>query len=166
MQTNFVELIVVQQAVNIKVLEKASYVPESVDFALAAQVELFEFINQIGKWKWWKHNHVLDKNKVLDELADVIAFFLSFAISFENYPLEEMDDVISDYVLALEGFPTEYILKNIASSINNGAPQPMTLIMAEAVVLAQQSVGATWEEIEEAYLMKSETNIKRQEENY
>lgn len=166
METKFSELILVQKAVNQKVSEKAKYQPEAVDYALAAQVEMFEFINQIGTWKWWKHNHQVDKVKILDELADVIAFFLSFAISFENYPIREMDAAISDYIFALKDFPTNSILKNIASSINNGSSQPMTLIMAEAVVLAMQSIEATWEEIENAYLSKSETNIKRQETNY
>jgi hypothetical protein len=99
-------------------------------------------------------------------LADVIAFFLSFAISFENYPINEMDAAISDYIFVLKDFPINSILKNLASSINNGASQPMTLIMAEAIVLAIQSVNATWEEIESAYLSKSETNIRRQETNY
>ena len=76
MNIKLMDLIAIQQEVNEKVMEKLDTSIMGDQFILAFNVELFEYFNAVGIWKWWKHNHVLDKEKVLDELADCFAFFL------------------------------------------------------------------------------------------
>lgn len=142
--------------------------PNSLDFALAALVEVFEFINKIGKFKWWKHNHSYIKEEILDELADVMAFFLSYVISFPNYMenLEELDLLIQEYIEGITPFDSLQILRNMTANILSEMPQTMPLIMAECIVIAAEAIETNWEEIEDAYIKKSMINIKRQEENY
>jgi dimeric dUTPase (all-alpha-NTP-PPase superfamily) len=72
------ELLETQRKVNEVVGLKLKNSPTQEDYALAMHVEVFEFFNEIGTWKWWKHSHLPKKDRVLDELADVIAFFLSY----------------------------------------------------------------------------------------
>lgn len=169
MQTNFKNLYEIQKRVAAKVLEKAKYVPGALDYIVAAHVEVFEFINKIGVWKWWKHSHTLDKAQVLDELADVIAFFVSYInyVSDKNPEYKEVvDSDISAILLALDSFEAENVIRNISYGIEMGQQQPIFALMAECIYLANKYVDATWEEIEDAYLKKSQENIRRQENNY
>lgn len=169
METTFVELLPIQKSVN-KVVNKRLVLndidlPEPIDYVLAMHVEFFEYINAIGTWKWWKQNHELKKEKVLDELADIMAFFLSAQIAFGNKSAK-MDEAIGEIIENLEPYQAVDIMQNVSISIHEGEPQPSMALMGIAVSLAIKTVEATWEEIVAAYEHKSEVNIQRQEENY
>lgn len=169
METNFRDLINVQKGVNLKITErleeKNMKLPDPSDFLLAMHVEVFEFINEVGVWKWWKHNKEKDKEKILDELADVIAFFLAIIEQTGAYK-KEVDNIIGETTMEFEERETIEILQNISVTIDSISQIPFPLLMAICIVVAQNEVGATWEEIEQAYLKKSEVNIERQEEEY
>lgn len=74
---NIKDLLPIQKKVNEVVKERLGRTVQIDEYTLAFSVELFEYFNAIGKWKWWKQSHILNKEKVLDELADCFAFFLS-----------------------------------------------------------------------------------------
>jgi dimeric dUTPase (all-alpha-NTP-PPase superfamily) len=168
MQVNFKDLYELQQTVNNKVSEKMKYQPDALDYIVAAHVEVFEFINKIGVWKWWKHNHNLDKEKILDELADVMAFFLSYllAVEAENPQQDKVDTFIGQVLDTLKDYDPLTIIKSISYGIEQGTPQRIYTLMAQCIFLANRYVSATWEEIEQAYKIKSAENIARQERNY
>lgn len=52
MNINIQELIDIQRSVNAKVREKMDRAIEADEFLLAFNVELFEYFNAIGTWKW------------------------------------------------------------------------------------------------------------------
>jgi dimeric dUTPase (all-alpha-NTP-PPase superfamily) len=168
MKVNFKGLYDLQQTVNNKVAEKMKYKPDGLDYIVAAHIELFEFINKIGVWKWWKHNHNLDKPAVLDELADIMAFFLSYLLFIEDSTpqRDNVDKLIEDIMEVLKDKDPLLVIKSISYNIETGAAQRIPTLMAEAIMLAEKYVGATWEEIETAYTIKSAENIARQERNY
>jgi len=167
--TDFFALIPIQRMVN-KVVNKRLAVndmdlPEPIEYLLAMQVEFFEFLNELGTWKWWKQSQELNKEKILDELADVIAFFLSTQISVGN-TAATMDDVMDEIFADLYKYSAKDIIMNVTASIQDGLPQPSLILMGIAILLAHKTVDATWEEISEAYEKKSQINIDRQNENY
>lgn len=167
MNWNLTGMLEMQRKVNDKVMEKLKTPPTPIDYLLAMHVEVFEFINAVGTWKWWKHSHVPNKEKILDELADVMAFFFSYVLTLDNETLLSIPEILADLYSELEGNTNEDILSFVTQTINDGleglnAP----VLMAISVVIAGNTVQATWAEIEDAYFKKSEVNIKRQENNY
>jgi len=77
MKINLIELMPIQQEVNDVVIKRLGRKVSIDEYILAFNVELFEYFNAIGTWKWWKQSHKQDREKILDELADCFAFFLS-----------------------------------------------------------------------------------------
>ncbi len=93
MRINIKELIPIQKEVDEKVVERLGREPGMEERILALNVELFEYFNAVGTWKWWKHNHVIDREKILDELADCFAFFLSMIIFSDKHNLVKIEEV-------------------------------------------------------------------------
>jgi len=184
MKINIEELMNIQREVNAKVREKMDRAIEADEFLLAFNVELFEYFNAVGTWKWWKHSHEIKREKVLDELADCFAFFLS-AIDIENEVslLRDEKEVISDIEADLNeifealtnNFKETDLDRNLV--INDlilyvGTDNEIQGILtierfAIAIFIATLLFdGITWDEITEAYRVKSNVNIQRQVENY
>lgn len=165
MKTEFNNLLVIQKKVDDVISERNEYkpLPEQIYFAML--VEFFEFINKVGLWKWWKQNHIIERAEVLDEVADIIAFFLSYFNSIGGN-LEVFDENIEEVLRQYQEFSIVNITRNIAMSIENGIPQPPEAIMVAALHVAKEELDATWEEIEEAYAKKSGVNVQRQVNNY
>jgi len=178
MNIKLMDLIAIQQEVNEKVMEKLDTSIMGDQFILAFNVELFEYFNAVGIWKWWKHNHVLDKEKVLDELADCFAFFLS-AIELEASLaiLEDKFDFIEDVekdmnrvFLELENFQADNKIEQLITQVgsdNESAGEPTIVRFTYAIYIATVLLeGIRWYELPDAYKKKSAINIQRQEENY
>lgn len=184
MRANIKELLPIQQEVNKKVREKLDNQPEGDDYILAFNVELFEFLNAVGTWKWWKHNHTIKREVILDELADCFAFFLS-VIDYENElalfsdDLGFIDRVESEIDGTLDAltkhrentdFQSEDIINDLTKYIgtdNEIEPIPTIERFAIAIfIVVLLFDGITWDEITEAYREKSKINIQRQVENY
>jgi len=184
MEINIRELMEIQRSVNAKVREKMNRAVEADEFLLAFNVELFEYFNAIGTWKWWKHSHEIKREKVLDELADCFAFFLS-AIDVENEVslLRDEKDIVADIDAQLNE-----IFSDLKSAMNKTDIDRTDIIndlilyigtdneidgvltverFAIAIFIATLLFdGITWDEITEAYKVKSNVNIQRQVENY
>ena len=76
MKVYFNDLLVIQRKVDNKIMEGLAEKPTPEMIYFAMLTEFFELANAIGTWKWWKKKHTLDKDKILDELADVNCIFL------------------------------------------------------------------------------------------
>lgn len=184
MRANITDLIKIQKEVNTKVNEKLGDQPNGDDYLLAFNVELFEFLNAVGTWKWWKHSHVIDRKKILDELADCFAFFLSVVdyeneLSIFNNEREIIEDVESDInsiLESLENFQKESdsdvnsVINDLSKYIGtDNEIEPILTIERFAIAIFITSIlfeNITWEELTEAYREKSKINIQRQVENY
>ena len=185
--TDFFALIPIQRMVN-KVVNKRLAVndmdlPEPIEYLLAMQVEFFEFLNELGTWKWWKHSHEIKRDRVLDELADCFAFFLS-AIDVESELakaqgiddfIPQVESQIADFILSLAEYESnvegEYqaITELITYVGTDNEVKGVVTVERFAIAIFIATVlfeGITWDEITQAYKEKSAVNIKRQEENY
>ncbi|MGB9866901.1 MAG: dUTPase [Bacillota bacterium] len=61
--------------------------------ALALMHEVMELLDETG-YKWWKRKTEVSKERVLDELADVLHFFLSLCLALGVEP----DEIYQAYV--------------------------------------------------------------------
>jgi dimeric dUTPase (all-alpha-NTP-PPase superfamily) len=184
MKVNLFELVTIQEAVNEKIREKLTRKIEVEEFILAFNVELFEYFNAIGTWKWWKHSHQINREKILDELADCFAFFVSAIVLLNDISLEqEKESIISLveqklnnnlYALEENMLDEKRDAKSIANELiiftgadNESQPIPMLERFAISIFLAMLLFpGITWEEITAAYKKKSQVNIDRQVQGY
>jgi dimeric dUTPase (all-alpha-NTP-PPase superfamily) len=184
MNINIEELMDIQREVNAKVREKMTRAIEADEFLLAFNVELFEYFNAVGTWKWWKHSHEIKREKVLDELADCFAFFLS-AIDVENEVslLRDEKDIILDIQADLNeifealtnnfretDLDRDLVINDLILYIGtDNEIQGILTIERFAIAIFIATLlfdGITWDEITEAYKVKSNVNIQRQVENY
>jgi dimeric dUTPase (all-alpha-NTP-PPase superfamily) len=166
MKVDFKSLETIQLEVNKVVIERLEKMgkgmPSQMDYLVAMHVEFFEFINAVGTFKFWKHSHNPEKERVLDELADIIAFFLSI-----GKVGDDVDPIIEETEQELKDYSTLAIIQSVSAAIQTGEEAATDVIlMGIAVEIARREVGATWEEIVEAYKKKSEENINRQKEGY
>ena len=184
MKANIKELIAIQQEVNNKIREKLDQELSSEQYILAFNIELFEYFNAVGIWKWWKHSHKINQEKILDELADCFAFFLSLLdlqneIRLHNEQKEIIEDIeneINHYLTLLN----EQIAKTEESKVevikdlilyvgtDNEVEGVYTVERFSIAIFIATLLfaGITWDEITQAYKKKSEVNIQRQVENY
>jgi dimeric dUTPase (all-alpha-NTP-PPase superfamily) len=166
MKVDFKSLEPIQLEVNKVVIERLEKMgkgmPSQMDYLTAMHVEFFEFINAVGTFKFWKHSHNLDKERILDELADIMAFFLSI-----GKVGDDVDPIIEETEEELKDYSTLAIIHSVSAAIQTGEETASDVIlMGIAVEIARREVNATWEEIVEAYKKKSDENIRRQQEGY
>ena len=176
------DLLELQKQVNNKIAEKAPEKPIAEQYILAFNVEFFEYINAIGLWKWWKHSHKIDRERILDELADCFAFYLSLMQLEEEVKGIEIIDTfeieMNDFLNTLRKWREESGMEDNKSAIiemitfvasSNELGQDIVTIQrfTIAVFLAELLFeGITWDEMVEAFRKKSMVNIQRQENNY
>ncbi len=58
------------------------------DNIVALIVEASEFLNEEGSFKWWKHNHTQNRDKMLEEYVDIFFFFMQAGIKAGFSPTE------------------------------------------------------------------------------
>lgn len=179
---NFSSLLSIQDEVNTEIGKKLENQPSWREYILAYNCELYEALNAIGTWKWWKHSHVIEKDRVLDEVADCFAFILSAFLSLEpetrlnlminfasryvdfrhqfldNYK-DNLDQLVRDLIVFV-GTASELQGDEHLTSLDSFA---LLLIIAE-IALRDESVD--WDDFIYYYKRKSKVNIKRQKENY
>jgi len=184
MNVNIIELLPIQRDVNKKIMEKLEKAPTGDQYILAFNVELFEYFNAVGTWKWWKHNHEIKKERVLDELADCFAFFLS-AIDLESELAKERDGIedfveqvqfqINEFIISLGDYQVNMEEENSAITElityigTDNEVKGVTTVERFAIAIFIATVlypSITWDEVTEAYKLKSKVNKERQEEGY
>ena len=159
------ELLKTQMAVRDEVMKKLKNAPSKEDHTMAMHVEVFELFNVIGTWKWWKHSHIPNKERILDELADVIAFFLSYMLLLESTKQAQVAIWMDDN---FENFMDENIdvIKYVSESITDGVALPPMVLMLASLAATIKTLKCEWTEIIYAYNEKSKVNIERQKNNY
>lgn len=186
MKIDLKSLIAIQEEVDGVVAEKSAERIPSEKIILAFNIEFFEYFNEIGIWKWWKHSHQIKRDRVLDELADCFAFFLKLVGNFkvsrgEGY-MNWVGLLEEDIEKALEAYSA--FCEEEGWTDNDAVINLITVVGAEneseelrsmptmdrfilAIFLATKIFkGITWEEITDAYKKKSAENIERQKRNY
>ena len=153
--------------------------PTLEQYVFALNIEISELLNTLP-WKWWKKNHVTDKTKALDELADVLAFWFS-AYNFllrripkadTEFDMKRELDVITfniEYGIAKETNPAsmskvEYITYETPHTIVNIRTAGRRLGCIIGTVM--RHTDASMLEIVSAYRQKMEENYSRQKTNY
>lgn len=159
------ELLKVQAEVRDEVMKKLETPPTKEDHTLAMHVEVFELFNEIGTWKWWKKSHVVKKDRILDELADVIAFFLSYMLLLEPTRQAQtaiwMDDNFDQFM-----DPEVDVIRYVSENITTGQAMPPMVLMLASLAATIKTLNCEWTEIIYAYNQKSKVNIERQKNNY
>lgn len=184
MKINLMGLLSTQSEVNEVVVDRLGRTPNVEEFIIAFNVEVFEYFNAVGTWKWWKHNHVVNREKVLDELADCFAFFLSIILRSEEvgavgvkgqeaYLMFEKDvqNVFDNLHKLKEEQDSIKVVNDLITivSTDNETEEATSSIHRFAISLFIATLlfeGITWEELVAAYIKKSEVNIQRQVDNY
>jgi dimeric dUTPase (all-alpha-NTP-PPase superfamily) len=122
-------------------------------------VELAEFANEVAWFKYWKQSHVMKLDKVLEELADVMHFFLSVGVS-RNY---------HTFVSELEpkqwlNLPMDFLFRSIMeNSIDSSGRWKSSF---EQLIAIGLMLGFEEEQMLLAYHLKNQENIERQLRNY
>ncbi len=157
---NLRELLKKQEELDGIILERADikkYPYESMKLALL--VELGELANEVQSFKHWKQHKEINREKVLEEFADC----LHLALSLENQLNQISDEMLDNPKL----FITEN--KKHDKNINGVFLKTYRLVVRDYPILSLViglglRLGITLEEMEQSYLEKYETNIKRQQE--
>lgn len=136
---------------------------------LALLVEVGELANTTRCFKHWSTKGMMDKEIVLDELADVWHFYLSIGnqvqakyvyhedwnFTFYKNAIQLFNELISSII----GFRS---VNQIKSTGIKDSYRFVGLILKEL----WEQLGFGVEEVEQAYLKKHEENYKRQQEGY
>jgi dimeric dUTPase (all-alpha-NTP-PPase superfamily) len=124
----------------------------------ALKVELGEFSNEVGWFKYWKRSHVMDREKTLEELADVIHFFLSVGISRKYTFIKEANPE------AWSKVPLQHLFRYLME--NNYDSSGKWINGFEQLICIGLKLDYTIDEILQAYRDKREENFRRQERKY
>lgn len=134
---------------------------------LALLVEVGELANTTRCFKHWSTKGMMDKEIVLDELADVWHFYLSIGnqLGFKYYIdeiiFDELGNMVDDII---------HLYKWISSSRLKGNKLVLTdynyQMIGTGIVTIKKHLGFTSEQVEQAYLKKHEENYRRQREGY
>ena len=151
---------------------------------LALLVELGEFANTTRCFKFWSNKWFDTKERVLDEAADCLHFYLSLYISYldKSFNLEqiernhlelygEMDEprnfdkkyLTSLFINATKYASNEDFINDIIAN-NFNAVYPRNSF--ECFLSIISGLGYSWQDLEEAYYKKLGVNYQRQENNY
>lgn len=146
-------------------LEKMSKEELLDNITLALQVEIAELANTTRCFKIWSTKGMMGKEIVLEELSDVLHFYLSIGNQLEmkwsstwNSNQDRLD------------ISKENTMTGIFKKINYWATRvydKMTYqYVGEWIFVLVAKLNFTDQEVEQAYLKKHEENYRRQEEGY
>ena len=131
---------------------------------LALLVEVGELANTTRCFKHWSKKGMMEKEIVIEELADVWHFYLSIGNQMqlgldplENYEYEGEQDLIELFVAIYRKITVLQVEEVKGWNYN---------LLGDYILLLGYILGFTDEEVEQAYLEKHEENYKRQEEGY
>jgi dimeric dUTPase (all-alpha-NTP-PPase superfamily) len=125
----------------------------------AFKVEFAEFANETAWFKYWKHSHVIKKDKTIEELADCIHFLAAIGIYREYF--KHVDSLDWERWMFLD--EAELYTSVMESGIHSSG-QWKTVF--EYLLCIGNKLGFDIAQIELAYLLKNQENIERQMRNY
>ena len=128
---------------------------------LALKTELFELINEIESFKWWKKNK--GKEHILEEGCDVLHFLLSLANDneIEFIDVDTNTDMIDMEMNELLGIMDSLTLDMFIEKDYTGLNFLLKLL---SIVLHKEGYNAN--DLYNAYISKNKVNHERQDNNY
>jgi dimeric dUTPase (all-alpha-NTP-PPase superfamily) len=148
----------VQQNIGMDAEEFVS-VPMMDKRVFAFKVEFGEFCNEVGFFKYWKQSHVLQREKVLEELADCIHFLLAIGLH-RNY-WKFIKEIDYNFWQSKE---IETLYHEVMNSPIGSSGQWKNTI--EQLFCIGIKLGFNIDEIELWYHIKHQKNIERQINKY
>jgi len=128
---------------------------------IALLVELGEFANSTRAFKYWSNKPSESRERVLDEYADGMHFFLSLGIDINSpkmvYEVPSSPLNINELILKTYTLMGEFARKQDVTSYQDAFL---------AFLQIAEKVEANEKDIVDAYLSKLDVNYKRQENNY
>lgn len=139
---------------------------------LALLVEVGELANTTRCFKHWSTKGMMEKEVVLDELADVIHFYLSIGNQIGDKYLDigvgeswvhDINQALTFRFLILYAHIGRFGDEIQVTSID---PSELYQTIGDSLCKLINLLGFTNKEVEQAYLKKHEENYRRQEEGY
>jgi len=140
--------------------------PNAIELRIAVVAEVGELLNELGtEWKWWAKKKEIDKEKVLEELVDVLHFYMSMVVY--DYEVEDIkewqesswgmydSEYDSKLLVAILGFINEI------SDVGNAVNEITDMYFGEIV----RALGFDYNEVWQKYVEKSFKNYVRQVSN-
>jgi dimeric dUTPase (all-alpha-NTP-PPase superfamily) len=124
----------------------------------ALKVEIGEFSNEVGWFKYWKQSHVMDREKALEELVDCMHFFLSIGISRKYTFIKEI------HPMDWSKPPIESLFQYLLSNNFDSSGQWQSGF--EQLICIGYKLGYTTKEMEQVYIQKNTVNYQRQNNGY
>ena len=162
------EMMKLQKALDIRVRENNEIELDkdlTLEKFLALKTELYEFINELESFKYWKKNK--GKDHILEEACDTLHFILSLAIDKEVdmnieekeiKELGEVDKIETNELLAMSDF-----LISDCMIDNDWIALKLVLTI---ILIVLRRVGFDKEDLYNAYIEKNKVNHERQDNNY
>lgn len=162
------EMMELQKALDIRVRENNEIELDkdlTLEKFLALKTELYEFINELESFKYWKKNK--GKDHILEEACDTLHFILSLAIDKEVdmnieekeiKELGEVDKIETNELLAM----SDFLISDCMIDNDWIALKPVLTIM----LIVLKRVGFDKEDLYNAYIEKNKVNHQRQDNNY
>lgn len=162
------EMMKLQKALDIRVRENNEIELDkdlTLEKFLALKTELYEFINELESFKYWKKNK--GKDHILEEACDTLHFILSLAIDKEVdmnieekeiKELGEVDKIETNELLAMSDF-----LISDCMIDNDWIALKLVLTI---ILIVLKRVGFDKEDLYNAYIEKNKVNHQRQDNNY
>lgn len=127
---------------------------------LATLVETAEFANEVQSFKYWKANKSINREKALEEFADMLHFVGSFAYKYNVDPDIEpliLSDNVNKQICLL--------FSTISSAINNLNKYVISQMLAIALGVAKL-LNYSEDEIIHWYYIRNKKNYERIKEKY
>ena len=132
---------------------------------LALKTELFEFVNELESFKYWKKNK--GKSHILEEACDTLHFIFSIAID-KDIEIKQDETLLKDTKSFNTINTNELIgvMDSIISDcmIDNDWDDLNAMLMLLTLVLERYNFSAN--DLYEAYIAKNKVNHERQDNNY
>lgn len=131
---------------------------------LALKTELFEFVNEIESFKYWKKNK--GKEHILEEACDTLHFIFSIAIDTDtkieqNEKIVELMDIdnyeLNELLIMMDDIISEAFFTGCWESL-------LGILVILSITLAK--CGFTTDDLYNSYVEKNKVNVQRQQENY
>lgn len=131
---------------------------------IALKTELFEFINEIESFKYWKKNK--GKSHILEEACDTMHFIFSLAIE-NGAKIELGEEVLGD--IKPETFDLNDLIGIIDANITDifieHAWEDIFIVLTLLLIMINKC-GFTANDLYEEYIRKNQINHERQANNY
>lgn len=131
---------------------------------LALKTELFEFVNEIESFKYWKKNK--GKSHILEEACDMLHFIFSIAID-NDIKIVQLEKLVKDVdekeydlnelLIIIDDLISDCFFTDDWGDIN-------AIITFLSVVL--HLCNFTTDDLYNAYIEKNKVNVERQQNNY